>query len=53
MKNFLQGLIVGLLIASSIMFTYYNNKYSYYRSQVIGKTGYDISYPKDWKGTCR
>lgn len=53
MRDVLTGLILGLIIAGTAMYTYHYNVYIRVRSTVLIKTGYDISHPENWKGTCR
>lgn len=53
MKNRIFWFLLGALIGCGILFHLFNNEFIRIRSDVIYKTGYDISYPKEWKGTCR
>ena len=49
-------LIITIIIAITlitIISVHNRNEYIRIRSEVIQATGYDISYPKEWKGVCK
>jgi len=49
-------LIIIIIIAITlitIISVHNKNEYVRIRSEVIQATGYDISYPKEWKGVCK
>jgi hypothetical protein len=46
-------MLILIILTITIVSAYYRNEYIRIRSEVIRATGYDISYPKEWKGVCK